>query len=214
MGRASMWGGRLVLASTLVTLLLFVGSGNAQSGFTADVVDLGRKGTPVEARIYFTAERMRIEPQNMTPRTAPPIIFIGYLKTGTWFAILPTQHVYAEVPPQQEWLNYTYFQSEDQDNGCKGWDKMSQRHSASCRKVGDENLNGRPAVKYEGRCSVKGPPCHIWIDPSLRFLVKWENGPKGSELRNIQVGAPVVSLFDIPKGFTKVKATSGTVAHK
>ena len=199
-----------VLASFFFTLLAFANAVHAQEGFSADVVELKRSGTPVVAKMYYAQERMRVEPQNMTPRNSPPIAFILYLKTQTEYMMLLRDRVYSEIPPAGDWQIYTSFRSGDVDDACSIWDKGSPSHSGACRKVGDDTINGRAAVKYEGRCS-KGQPCYIWIDRRLRLLVKWENGPNGRELRNIQEGNQLPDLFEIPRGFKRVQATTGTM---
>jgi hypothetical protein len=58
-------------------------------------------------------------------------------------------------------------------------------------------------VKYESTNS-SGDVSHFWLDPKLRFPVKWEGKSSSGELRNIQEGAQPASLFEIPAGFTKM----------
>jgi hypothetical protein len=43
----------------------------------------------------------------------------------------------------------------------------------------------------------------MWLDPKLRFPVKWEGKNSSGELRNIQEGSQPASLFEIPSGYTK-----------
>jgi len=43
----------------------------------------------------------------------------------------------------------------------------------------------------------------MWLDPKLRFPVKWEGKNGSGELRNIQEGSQPSSLFEIPSGYTK-----------
>ncbi len=72
----------------------------------------------------------------------------------------------------------------------------------SCHKIGSETVNGRSTVKYEGT-NAKGETSNVWVDPKLRFPVKWE-GKNGSwELRNIQEGTQPASLFEIPADYKK-----------
>ena len=69
--------------------------------------------------------------------------------------------------------------------------------------VGNETVNGRSAVKYEGTNSG-GEPSSVRLDPKLRFPVKWQGKSSGAELRNIQEGTQSASLFEIPAGYTKM----------
>jgi len=63
-------------------------------------------------------------------------------------------------------------------------------------------VNGRSTVKYEGT-NAKGETGTIWLDPKLRFPVKWQGKNGSGELQNIKEGAQPASLFEIPDGFTK-----------
>jgi hypothetical protein len=44
----------------------------------------------------------------------------------------------------------------------------------------------------------------VWLDPKLRFPVKWQGKSSAGELRNIQEGTQSASLFEIPAGYTKM----------
>ena len=70
--------------------------------------------------------------------------------------------------------------------------------------MGHDTVNGRNTVKYEGTNS-KGDSGYFWIDPQLRFPVKWQDNKdnNGGELRNIQEGTQPASLFQVPAGYTK-----------
>jgi hypothetical protein len=80
---------------------------------------------------------------------------------------------------------------------------MPHNQGGTCRKVGSETVNGRNAVKYEGTNS-SGETEQVWLDPKLRFPLKWQGKNHGGELRNIQEGGQPASLFEIPAGYTKM----------
>jgi len=61
----------------------------------------------------------------------------------------------------------------------------------------------RNTIEYEGT-NAKSELSQIWLDPKLRFPVKWQGKGDGGELRNIQEGSQPASLFEIPAGFTKM----------
>jgi hypothetical protein len=73
----------------------------------------------------------------------------------------------------------------------------------SCHKVGNETVNGRSTIKYEGK-SDDGGITDVWLDPKLRFPVKWQNNHNTGELRNIQEGSQPASLFAIPADYQKM----------
>jgi len=74
----------------------------------------------------------------------------------------------------------------------------------SCKRVGEETVNGRGAVKYQAT-SPQGKVQYAWLDTKLKFLVKSED-PEGRsmEFRNIKEGAQPASLFEIPAGYRKM----------
>lgn len=71
-----------------------------------------------------------------------------------------------------------------------------------CTRVGNDTLNGRSAIKYEG-VSNKGEKGYIWVDTKLHCVVKTEDTSGGIELHNIEEGSQPASLFEIPAGYTK-----------
>jgi hypothetical protein len=80
--------------------------------------------------------------------------------------------------------------------------QLPQNQGGSGRKIGNETVHGRSSVRYEGT-NAKGETGDVWVDPKLRFPVKWE-GKRGSrELRNIQEGTQPASLFEIPGDYKK-----------
>ena len=175
----------------------------AQTEFSAEIVDLQKPGTPTQGKIYFAKDKMRIESQAST-RTGGAVIV--NFATQTSMVLMAQQHMYMEMPAQSQSqrMGYTaaFFQTGDVENACGDWQKMGHQGS-SCHKVGSETINGRSTVKYE-TTNASGDVSHFWLDPKLRFPVKWEGKNSGGELRNIQEGAQPASLFEVPAGYTKM----------
>ena len=93
------------------------------------------------------------------------------------------------------------------NDACPQWRKTAEqagtvKNWGSCTKVGNDTLNGRSAVKYEG-VSNKGEKGYIWVDTKLHCVVKTEDTSGGIELHNIEEGSQPASLFEIPAGYTK-----------
>jgi hypothetical protein len=176
----------------------------AQAEFSADIVDLQKPNTPTQARIYLAKDKMRIEPQAGGPRGGGAVIINFAAQTST--VLMAQQHMYMEMPAQAQSQRMAYasafFRAGDVENACGDWQKMGH-NGGSCHKVGSETVNGRSTVKYEGT-NASGDVGHFWLDPKLRFPVKWDGKNSGGELRNIQEGAQPTSLFEIPAGFTKM----------
>jgi hypothetical protein len=186
----------LILASTFLV---------AQAEFSAEIVDLQKAGTPSQAKMYFTKDKMRIEPQNGNARGGGAVIV--NLATQTTTVLMSQQHMYMEMPAQAQNQRMSYaaafFQTGDVENACGDWQKMTRNQGSTCHKVGSETVSGRSTVKYEAT-NANGDVSHFWLDPKLRFPVKWQGKNSDGELRNIQEGAQPASLFEIPAGFTKM----------
>ena len=188
--------------SCFFALLLAASFALAQAEFSADMVDLQKSGTPTTAKFYFAKDKIRIESQ--TGAHGGGAIIVNYA-TQTSIVLMPQQHLYMEMPAQNQAqrLGYSFFQTGDVENACGDWQKLRSSQGASCHKVGDETVNGRSTVKYE-TTSTNGDVSRFWLDPKLRFPVKWQGKSSSGELRNVQDGAQAASLFEVPAGFTKM----------
>jgi hypothetical protein len=174
----------------------------AQTEFSAEIVDLQKPGT--QAKIYFAKDKMRIESQ-ASARTGGAVI-VNYA-TQTSMVLMPQRQMYMEMPMQAQSQRMTFtaafFHAGDVESACGDWQKIQNQQGSSCRKVGSDTVNGRSAVKYE-TTNASGDVSHFWLDPKLRFPVKWEGKNNAGELRNIQEGTQPASLFEAPAGFTKM----------
>jgi hypothetical protein len=180
----------------------------AQAEFSAEIVDLQKPGTPSTAKIYFAKDKMRVESQNANPHGGGAVIVNFAAQTTT--VLMPQQHMYMEMPAQTQAqrLGYAFFQSGDVENACSDWQKSGRNQGGSCHKVGNETVNGRSTVEYEGT-NTSGDTSHFWLDPKLRFPVKWQGKNSSGELRNIQEGTQPALLFEIPAGFSKMEMPTG-----
>jgi hypothetical protein len=183
----------------------------AQTEFSGEIVDLQKPGTPSQAKMYFAKDKIRIESQNSGAHGGGAVII--NLATQTTTVLMAQQHMYMETPAHAQGgvsyggaLNYAgaFFQAGDVENACGDWQKMGlNNQNSTCHKVGSETVNGRSTVKYEAT-NANGDVSHFWLDPKLRFPVKWQGKNSSGELRNIQEGTQPGSLFEIPAGFNKM----------
>ena len=194
----------IVRISCFCALLLAASFVVGQAEFSADIVDLQKPGTPTTARIFFAKDKMRIESQTASAHGGGVVIMNFATQTGT--VLMAQQHMYMEMPIQAQTQRMGYaaafFQAGDVENACGDWQKMGHTQG-SCHKVGSDTVSGRSTVKYE-TTNASGDASHFWLDPKLRFPVKWEGKNNSGELRNIQEGAQAASLFEVPAGFTKM----------
>ena len=194
-----------------VLVLLFASSFvMAQTEFSADIVDLQKGGTTTPTKIYFAKDKIRIESQNSSAHGGGAVIV--NFATQTSMVLMAQQHMYMEVPAQSQAQRQSYagafFRTGDVENACGDWQKIASNQTSTCRKVGNESVNGRSAVKYEAT-NKSGDVSQFWLDPKLRFPVKWQGKNSGGELRNIQEGTQPASLFEVPAGFTKMQMPGG-----
>lgn len=178
----------------------------AQTEFSAEIVDLEKPGTTA-AKLYFGKDKLRIESQNSGARSGGALIM--NLATQTSTVLMPQQHMYMDMPAQSkaQRLGYTFFQTGDVENACSDWLKLASNKGGSCHKIGDESVNGRDTVKYEST-NANGERNQFWLDPKLRFPIKWQ-GKNNGELQNIKEGSQPSSLFEVPAGFTKMEIPAG-----
>lgn len=139
---------------------------------------------------------MRLEAQGLTDTTM--LVDFGS-RTAT--VLFPRQKAYQKLGTGPE----QYFRVTDAEQACPDWQKVVRRQM-TCAKVGNEAVDGRKAVKYEGRgASASGSPIFVWIDPGLKFVIKWEDADGGAELRNIKEGPQPADLFAVPPSYDALK---------
>jgi hypothetical protein len=178
----------------------------AQADFSANIVNLQKSTAPV-VKVYFTKDKMRAETQSANPHGGG--VFIMNFASQSSIVLMPQQHMYMEMPAQSQSqkIGYSFFESGNVEEACGDWQKVNNQ-GGSCHKVGNESVNGRNAVKYE-TSNANGDTGSFWLDPKLRFPVKWQTKNGSGELRDIQEGPQPASLFEAPAGFTKLQMPAG-----
>ena len=182
----------------------------AQAEFSAEIMDSHKQGTTNQSKIYFSKDKIRFDSRDANN----PGAFIMNLSNQTMTILMPQQHMYMEMPADaQEQRNmFSLFKTSDVENACGDWLRLATNKGGSCHKLGSESVNGRSTVKYEGT-NAKGEASQVWLDPKLRFPVKWQGVSGSGELRNIQEGTQPASLFAIPAGYTKMDMGGGMARH-
>jgi hypothetical protein len=197
---------RITRIFCFLALGLASGLALAQAEFSGEIVDSQKPGEAT--KVYFSKDKIRIDSQNSGPRAGGAVIM--NLTTQTWTVLMPQQHMYMEMTSQtmgQRGLN-NFFRAGDVENACADWEKMARTKAGTCHKVGNDTVNGRSTVEYEGTNS-SGEVSRVWLDPKLRFPVKWQGKSSGGELRNIQEGSQPASIFEIPADYRKMEMPGG-----
>ena len=194
----------MILVSCFPGLLILGSLALAQTEFSAEIVDTQKTETAPKAKIFMAKDKMRMESAASNARGMGGAVIVN-LATQTSTVLMDQQHMYMEMPAQiaNQRGTYNFFRTGDADAACADWVQQAKNKGGTCHKVGSDTVNGRSTVKYEGT-SASGDTNTFWIDPKLRFPVKWQGKNNGGELRNIQEGSQPASLFEIPAGYTKM----------
>jgi hypothetical protein len=192
----------MVRGSCFVALLIATSFALAQTEFSGEVVDF-QKPENASTKVYFGKDKMRFDSHDKDVHGGGSVILD--FTNQSYLVLMPQQHMYMQMPAQMMDKRgmYSFFRTGDVENACGDWLKLSANKGGTCHKVGSETVNGRSTIKYEGTNS-NGDASSVWLDPKLRFPVKWQGKNSGGELRNIQEGSQPASLFEIPAGFTKM----------
>jgi len=174
--------------------------------FSADVIN---KKTENEGpkKIYAGNGKERVEVESSNPMMGHTAVILD--ESQNKYTVLMTErHMYMDASAMMVRPLITQFwHVQDVNDACPQWRKTAEqagtlKNWGGCTKVGNDTLNGRSAVKYEG-VSNKGEKGYIWVDTKLHCVVKTEDTSGGIELHNIEEGAQPASLFEIPAGYTK-----------
>jgi hypothetical protein len=193
----------ILRASCLIAVVLAASLLAAQTEFSAEIVDLQKPGTPTTGKLYFAKSKMRIESLSSGPRAGGVVIVNFATQMSTVLMTQRNMYMERSIQSQGQSQMYSFFQAGDVQNACGDLEKIEHAEAGSCHKIGSETVNGRSTVEYEGTRSG-GEVSRFWLDPKLRFPVKWQGKNSGGELRNIQEASQPTSLFEVPAGYTKM----------
>jgi Domain of unknown function (DUF4412) len=191
-------------------LIVFFSAGSlaafAQQDFSADYVDTSEGKSTNKAKIYATKDKMRIEPEGSQGGA-----MIVNFSVHNSYGLMPEQKMYMEFPqgqgPGSQWSR-KLFRPSDVENSCVEWLKLAANRGGTCKKVGNETINGRSTVKFEGT-DAKGKTGYAWVDRKIGFPVKWQEQNDTWELHNIKEGSQPASLFEVPSGYQKFQMPAG-----
>ncbi len=192
-----------------IVLVIVLGSMGAlcfAQNFSADVVKLKTDSPMGISKIFVSGNKLRIEMQGgeMGSRTV-----IWDMAQHKRYMLMPARHMYMEFGEGMPQHGLAFWRPTDINDACPGWKTLAEQMNTekkwgSCRKVGNDTVNGRSAVKYEGT-STDGEKTQAWLDTKLHCLIKLiENDGSGMEMRNIREGSQPAGLFVIPSDYQKM----------
>ena len=180
---------RFRLIASFVFVLLFGVTTAFGAEFTADQV-MTASGKTMTGKIAFATDRWRME--TSASEGAHPIT-IGRMDKKVMWMIMPDQKMYMEMPLRPEKAPKT---GEKLDN------------EVSRKKVGSETIDGHPCDKYEVTVTSHGRTDRMlqWIATDIHFPIKTASGDGKmvTEYKNIKMGRPADSLFEVPQGYTRM----------
>lgn len=173
---------RRVLFVTAFIIATMAGAAQALD-FSADMVSTAG-GQRMSGKIYVTKDKVRMDMAGTTTITR--------MDRNVAWVLMPQQGMYMEQAVEPERLAGT-----------------AEKMPGEIERVflGDERVDGRPAKKYRivyksamGRASVVQ-----WVDNASGIPVKTESedGSWTMEYKNLKLGVPDDSLFEIPSGYKK-----------
>jgi hypothetical protein len=186
---------------SLLFFLLLCSAAFSQE-FSADLVN-SKTGSPRNiGKLYVGTDKVRFEGQDAEAHGGVALI---NFTTHVTDVLIPERQMYVEMMQGQARRQqpFAFFRPTDPDNACAEWLKTVAKPGSTCHRVGPDLLNGRPAIKYEGTSS-DGKSGTVWVDPKLRFALKWQDENGVVELQNIKEGSQPDSLFEIPAGYQKM----------
>ena len=177
---------------------------NAPTQYSADLVVTRKVGppTPMTMKVYVDGNKRRTEREGGGGNI---IILRGDLSKR--YVLTPGNKTYMEAPLDQRML-------ESPNDWAK---RMGLVHE----KVGTEEINGESCDKYRyssdpkkmanGQNNPAMPAARaitgfIWVGHMTHMLVKSENAGSTAEWKNIKVGPPDASLFELPADYKKQEA--------
>jgi hypothetical protein len=197
----------------LAAVLLLTACAFAQE-FSADMVNTKRDSPDEHAtKVYVGNHKIRMEserPDQGDHGMRGGAFILDDVKRTTTI-LIPERKMYIESSLDDKGPGFqnisSFMRPADPNNACPQWEAAmaatrSENKLTSCRKVGTDTVNGRSAIKYEGTSS-DGEKGNIWVDPKLRFFLKWDGKDGAAELRNIKEGTQPASLFEVPSDYTK-----------
>jgi len=163
-----------ILRSLAVGLLITASSGTVVAGaeFSAEMLQHGPQGNMSSGKMFIGDKRIRTEMSHQ----GQPVIRVTDENRGIEWVLFPEQKKYMEQKlngPGGQSLDTKSTPAEDPCGGMPG---------LTCRKLGEENVGGRTAVKWEMVASHQGQTTTStqWIDKERGIPLRQEmpNGQK------------------------------------
>ncbi len=176
---------RYMLALCAALLVVFSGSTAGALDFSSDMV-MTSQGQTHTSKVWAKENKFRMESSGQ-----PGYTIMRADKSVTWM-VMPEQKAYMEMkldPSKRP-------RSEEKVQG-----------EVSRKLIGTESANDHPAKKYEVTYTEGGKTDRMyqWIATDINFPVRMAaiDGSWVLDYKNIKMGVPPDSLFEVPSGYQK-----------
>lgn len=213
-----------LVSITLVLAALAARPSPAQE-FSADIVQTPAKGTST-TRVYAGTNRVRLESlENGQPAGA--IIWDGSQNTTT--IVLDRQQAYiggnnsalvnATLNRSGTPAAWRLFHPMSTSDPCTDWNALTQQYArhdstppphATCRSLGNDVVNGRPAQKWAVTSTENGKTQtgNVWVDSKLHVVTRTQDDKGEMDLTNIKEGPQPDAEFVVPAGYRAIDPTA------
>jgi hypothetical protein len=191
----------------IACLLVFAASASFAQQFNADMVRLKPAGA-VTTKVSFKGDRVRME---VTGQTTKSYVLLDLSKRMS-IMVLPDTKTYIVSPPGRMPASIPLVRVGNPDEACVDWVKDVDK-SGECKKIGDDELDGRKTVKYTA-ASSNGDTGTVWIDRELKVPIKWEGEKGAAEMKNIKVADQADDLFKLPTDYEKIDVAAKRDAQR
>ena len=180
--------------------------------FSADAIQVAPGRSPLYSKMFVSKDAVRTEMMEQGVK----YIDISYLKEGKRVFLNPQQKTYMEQTGLVVAPSWSGKKAKTPCEGITG---------ASCKKLGNEIIQGINTEKWQVERKVKNKPFRSlhhpsgkskvssqWYDLQLKIVIREEmEGGYLRELSNIKVANQDKSLFRLPDGYKKISNNmSGT----
>lgn len=190
----------------MVAFLAALSSGLAMAqDFSADAVTQDASGHIFRGKIYRNGNMIRAESTAPGPAAQRTTIVIVDTVKQTSYTMVSNEKVML-VAHGLGALDKVGIALPVNENPCTSVRGNPASAAASCKKLGEETVNGRHATKWEVNETINGQKGTqtVWVDASLHSAVKIQFRAFTQELLDIKEGPQSASLFVVPADYRQM----------
>jgi outer membrane lipoprotein-sorting protein len=166
--------------------------------FSADMTMTSqRQPEPMKGKIFFDKGNMRMDMN--TQRGEMSLIRDNNAKTN--YMLMHERKMYIETKdgarPMGRGPKPPDVKAYDPNNPCAG------EEGVTCKKVGEETINGRDCDKWEFTSTDASKNRTVWVDKKIHIPIKTVSAESTTEFSNIQEGPQDKSHFEVPSDYQK-----------